>query len=54
METLLDLQAEYHAWLDDMPEALQESTTGKRLAAVCELDLDEITSIDLPSGYGRD
>jgi len=52
--TLLRLQAEYAAWLDALPEALRDSSTGEALQAIVDLDLDELASIEPPRGFGRD
>jgi hypothetical protein len=52
--TLLKLQAEYAAWLDALPEALRDSSTGEALQAIVDLDLDELASIEPPRGFGRD
>ena len=52
--TLLDLQDEYQAWLDNLPDALQESALAHKLEAICELDLAELESVEPPRGYGRD
>lgn len=52
-----DLLHEYEAWLESLPEALQEGDQGERLGeAIEQLDtvvglLSEITP---PKGYGRD
>ena len=54
VRTLLDLQEEYQAWLDNLPEAFQESALAQKLEAICELDLDELASVEPPRGYGRD
>jgi hypothetical protein len=51
---LLTLQAEYAAWRDALPEATRDSATGEALRAIVELDLDEITAIQPPRGFGRD
>jgi hypothetical protein len=48
------VQAECAGWLEAMPEALHDSPTGEALQAVMDLDLDEIATIKLPRGYGRD
>jgi hypothetical protein len=53
VETLRELQEEYQAWLDNLPESLQGSTLAERLEEVCALDLDAL-DIDLPRGFGRD
>jgi hypothetical protein len=52
--TLLRLQAEYAAWLEALPEALRDSSTGEALQAIVDLDLDELASIEPPRGFGRD
>jgi hypothetical protein len=53
VETLRELQAEYQAWLDNLPENLQDSPLAEKLEAVCALDLEEL-EVDLPLGFGRD
>jgi broad specificity phosphatase PhoE len=52
--TLVELQQEYAAWLDSLPEGLEGSRTAEKLEAITELDLDELQEIDPPRGYGRD
>jgi hypothetical protein len=51
---LVALQAEYAAWFEALPEALREGATGEALQAIVELDLDELTAIEPPRGFGRD
>jgi hypothetical protein len=51
---LLALQAEYAAWCDGVPDSLRDSPTATALQAIVELDLDELTAIVPPRGYGRD
>ena len=51
---LLVLQIEYAAWLDALPEALRDGTTGVALQAIVDLDLDDLVAIEPPRGYGRD
>ena len=51
---LVELQEEYRAWLDNLPESLEGSRTAEKLQAITELDLDELAAIDPPRGYGRD
>ena len=51
---LLALQAEYAAWLEGLPDSLQDTATAETLAAIVELDLDGLASTELPRGYGRD
>ena len=54
VRTLLDLQGEYQGWLDNLPDALQETAFGDKLEAICALDLGELASVEPPRGYGRD
>ena len=54
VEMLQELQQEYRDWYENMPEPLKSSALGEKLEAICELDLDELASIDPPLGYGRD
>jgi hypothetical protein len=51
---LVALQAEYAAWLEALPEALRDGATGEALQAIVDLDLDELTAIEPPRGFGRD
>ena len=51
---LVTLQAEYAAWLDALPETLRDGVTGEALQAILEFDLDELTAVVPPRGYGRD
>jgi hypothetical protein len=51
---LVDLQAEYSAWLDALPDNQQESLTAEALRAIVELDLSELQAIEPPRGFGRD
>jgi hypothetical protein len=51
---LLAVQAECTAWLDKLPEATQGSATGEALQAIVDLDLDELSAIEPPRGFGRD
>jgi ferric-dicitrate binding protein FerR (iron transport regulator) len=51
---LIALQAEYAAWLDALPESLQDSATAQALQAIVDLDLDDLAAIAPPRGYGRD
>jgi len=52
--TLIDLQDDYHGWLDNLPPNLEGSRLGEKLQAITEIDLDELLAIDPPRGYGRD
>ena len=49
-----DLQARYAAWLEALPENLQDSATAEALRAIVELDLSELLAIEPPRGFGRD
>ena len=51
--SLLDIQAEYEAWRDGLPESLAESRTHELLEGVCDVDLDAL-DVELPRGFGRD
>jgi hypothetical protein len=51
---LIVVQAECAAWWDAMPEGLRDTPTGEALRAIVELDLDAITSVEPPRGFGRD
>jgi hypothetical protein len=51
---LTELQAQYAAWLDALPDNLQDSATADALRALCELDLTDLQAIDPPRGFGRD
>jgi len=48
------LQAEYATWCDAWPENLRENATAQALQAIVDLDLDALSDIELPRGYGRD
>ena len=54
VRTLLDLQDEYQAWLDNLPDSLGESALAHQLEAICGLDLAELDSVEPPRGFGRD
>ena len=51
---LTELQAQYIAWLEAMPDNLQDGATADALRAICDLDLTELQAIDPPRGFGRD
>ncbi|MDQ2762978.1 MAG: hypothetical protein M3Y22_05670 [Pseudomonadota bacterium] len=51
---LVQLQAEYAAWLETLPEALQESATAEALRTICDLDLEDLQAVEPPRGFGRD
>jgi hypothetical protein len=52
--TLIDLQDEYRAWLDNLPDNLEGSRLADKLQVIAEVDLEEFHAIDPPRGYGRD
>ena len=51
---LITLQDHYAAWLEALPESLQDSATADALHAICDLDLMELQAIVPPRGFGRD
>lgn len=51
---LMKLQAEYGAWLQSLPDNLQDTATTEALRAISELDLSELQAIVPPRGFGRD
>ena len=51
---LVDLQAQYAAWLDALPDNQQDSALAEALRAMSDLDLDELQAIVPPRGFGRD
>ena len=54
VQELVDLQAEYQAWLDSLPENLESSAVAERLEEICNLDVDSLQDLDPPRGFGRD
>jgi len=51
---LVALQLEYEAWLEALPETLQDTATAEALRTICEFDLADLQAIDPPRGFGRD
>jgi hypothetical protein len=51
---LMELQTQYAAWLETLPDNLQDGATADALRAVCDLDLTELQAVDPPRGFGRD
>ena len=51
---LTELQAQYAAWLEALPNGLQDGATAGALRAVCDFDLTDLQAIDPPRGFGRD
>ena len=54
VQTLVDLQAEYQDWLDNLPDNLQESAVAERLTATCDYDFGDLEALEPPRGFGRD
>ncbi len=52
--SLVKAQIEYAAWLDSLPDSLQDSATAEALHAICDLDLSELQAVVPPRGFGRD
>jgi hypothetical protein len=50
---LLSLQAEHADWFAALPKSRQNSPTADALAIIVDLDLTNLTDIDLSRGYGR-
>jgi len=51
---LVELQAQYAAWLEALPDNLRDSLTAEALQTICDLDLAELLAIEPPRGFGRD
>ena len=51
---LVEAQAEYAAWLENLPDNLRDSPLAEALQAICDLDLSELQAIIPPRGFGRD
>jgi hypothetical protein len=51
---LQDIQDEYQAWLDALPQNMADSATAEALRTICDLDLSEPEGIVPPQGFGRD
>jgi hypothetical protein len=49
-----DLQAEYAAWLEALPDNLQDSALADALRVIVEFDLSELQALQPPRGFGRD
>jgi len=50
----VELQAEYAAWLEALPDNQQDSSLAEALRAIVELDLSELQALEPPRGFGRD
>jgi uncharacterized membrane protein len=51
---LVEEQLEFMAWLESLPDNLQDSATAEVLRTICEFDLSELQAIVPPRGFGRD
>jgi hypothetical protein len=51
---LADLQADYAAWLEALPDSLRDSVTADALRAICDFDLSELEALEPPRGFGLD
>jgi hypothetical protein len=51
---LVEAQVEFAAWLESLPDSLQDSATAEALRTICDLDLSELQAIVPPRGFGRD
>ncbi len=51
---LVEAQVEVAAWLESLPDNLQDSATAEALRAICDLDLSELQASVPPRGFGRD
>jgi len=51
---LAALQNECNAWLQSLPDSLQQSATAEALQAICDLDIGDLQAIEPPRGFGRD
>jgi len=51
---LVELQAEYCAWLEALPDNQQDSAMAEALRTIAEFDLSELQAIEPPRGFGRD
>jgi hypothetical protein len=51
---LTDLQTEYGAWLEALPDNQQDSATAEALRTIVDLDLSELHAIEPPRGFGRE
>lgn len=54
VQTLVDLQAEYQDWLENLPDGLQGSAVAEKLEAICEYDFRDLETLEPPRGFGRD
>ena len=51
---LTELQAQYAAWLEALPDNLQDGALVDALRDICDFDLTELQAVHPPRGFGRD
>ena len=49
---LVEARIEIAAWLESLPDNLQDSVTAEALRAICDLDLSEFQATVPPRGFG--
>ena len=54
VQELVELQAEYQAWLDSLPENLRSSAVAEQLETICDMDIESLQEVEPPRGFGRD
>ena len=54
LPSCLPCKLKYAAWSDALPDNLRDTTGAEALQTIVDLDLDELTAIVPPRGYGRD
>jgi hypothetical protein len=52
VETLQELQEQYHEWLTHLPRSRHDSALAAKLRVICDLDLAQL-DVELPLGFGR-
>jgi hypothetical protein len=51
---MIAVQSECAVWFDALPESLRDSPTAVALQDMIDLDLEAISAVQPPRGYGRD
>jgi hypothetical protein len=51
---MIAVQSECAAWFDALPESLRDSVAAAALQDMIDLDLEAISAVQPPLGYGRD
>jgi hypothetical protein len=51
---MIAIQSECAAWFEALPESLRDSATAAALQDMIDLDLEAISAVQPPRGYGRD